>query len=63
MVRPWKAFSAQMIACAPPRWIFPHFRASFTAVSFASAPEFTKKTRSAQEWATRSSASSICGRV
>ena len=40
---------------------FAYFRASFSAASLASAPEFEKNTRSANECSVRSLARWICG--
>jgi len=45
-VRPWKESTAVSISgCSMPRIVCAHLRASLMAVSFASAPEFTKKAR------------------
>ena len=61
IVRPWKPLCVAMISCAPSLWMRPHLRASLSAPSFASAPEFEKKTWSSGECSMRSCASSIWG--
>jgi len=43
-VRPWKAPWVVTISNAPPRWSWPHFRASLMAPSLASAPVLQRKT-------------------
>ncbi len=60
-VRPW---NPPRIVMMSPRSLAPcslaHLRASLIAVSFASAPELEKKTRSAKEWSQSSLASCVC---
>jgi hypothetical protein len=45
-VRPWKAPWVVTISNAPPRWSWPHLRASLMAPSLASAPVLHRKTES-----------------
>ena len=56
-VRPWKAWSAEIIPYAPSRLRLPHLRASLMAASLASAPLLQKKTRSNGEWSVSNCAS------
>ena len=56
--RPWNAPLNATISVFPD-----HLRANLNAASFASAPELQKKTRSAKERATSSSASRSPGSV
>ena len=44
VVLPWKPFKVEIISILSPLVSFPHFTASFKAPSFASVPEFAKKT-------------------
>ncbi len=61
IVRPWNEPVNVTISYAPLSRSLPHLRASLMIVSFASAPEFTKNTRSPTVFSTSSSASSSCG--
>ena len=62
-VRPWKEPVVARISKRPPPCSEPQRRASFIAASFASAPLFARKTRSANECRQRSAHSSPAGSV